>query len=146
VSFFLDLEVEGLTQEQAQAVEAACGERGAWPVARPPLHRRRFTFFGRGTGGPSLEMPADLDSDRQLLSDAAEWDAPAWAMEPSLLPMLAESVRILGERLPQGFALRATWVGSKVRQERVLSSDELAELILASQLNEFTRYRVPGRT
>ena len=66
-------------------------------------------------------------------------------MEPELLPPFAEAVRVLGEELPQGFALRATWDGSAVCEERTLSADELADLVLASQLNEFTRYRVPAR-
>jgi hypothetical protein len=52
---------------------------------------------------------------------------------------------VLGELLPQGFGLRATWAGSKVRQERVLSTNELADLALASQLDEFTRYQVPAQ-
>ena len=90
-------------------------------------------------------MPDALDSDHHLLSDEAEWDAPVWAMQAELLPPLAEAIRVLGEQLPQGFAFRATWVGSDVREERILSADELANLILASQLNEFTQYRVPPR-
>jgi hypothetical protein len=77
------------------------------------------------------------------LSDEAEWDAQAWAMRPELLPPLAEAARVLGEQLPQGFAFRACWVGSEVREERILSAAELADLILASRLNEFTLYRVP---
>ena len=79
------------------------------------------------------------------VSDAAKWDAPAWAMTPELLPSLAEAVRVMGDPPPQGFTLRATWVGSEVREERAMSADELAEVILASQLNEFTQYRIPAR-
>ncbi len=94
--------------------------------------------------GPALRMPENV-ADVHLLSDEAEWDAPAWAMEPELLPPFAEAVRVLGEELPQGFALRATWVGSEVREKRVLGAHELAELVLASQLNKFTRYGVPAR-
>ena len=101
-------------------------------------------LFGGGSGGPSLEVPADLDSDRTLITDEAMPGEPPWPLDPALAPMLAESVRALGELLPQGFALRATWAGSPVNQERELSSDELAELVLASQLDEFTRYRVPA--
>lgn len=88
-------------------------------------------------------MPEQSDDGRHLLSVHAEWDAPAWAMEPDLLPPLAQAVRVLGEELPQGFSLRATWVGSEMRHEQVLTAEELASLVLASQLNEFTSYRVP---
>jgi hypothetical protein len=121
VSFLLELEVEGLTDEQGRAVEAKCRERGAWPVRFALRRRRRFALFGPRAAGPGLRMPENV-GDRHLLSDAAEWDAPA--MEPELLPPFAEAVRVLGEELPQGFALRATWVGSKVREERVLGADE----------------------
>jgi hypothetical protein len=141
MSFLLELEVEGLTEEQGRAVETKCRERRAWPVRFVLQRRRRFALIGPRGAGPALRMPENV-GDRHLLSDAAEWEAPAWAMEPELLPAFAEAVRVLGDELPQGFALRATWVGSEVREERVLSADELAELVLASQLNEFTRYRV----
>lgn len=87
-------------------------------------------------------MPAALDRDRHLLSDGAVWNAPSWAMRPELLSPLAEAVRVLGAQLPQGFAFRATWVGSEVREERILTADELVDLVLTSQLNEFTRYKV----
>ena len=88
-------------------------------------------------------MPGEFDGDRHLVTDDAEWDAIAWTMDPELLPALAEAMRVLGEKLPQGFALRATWVGSEVREVRVVSADELIDLVLASRLNEFTSYRVP---
>jgi hypothetical protein len=109
VSFLLELEVGRLTEEQGRAVEAKCRERGAWPVRFAPRRRRRFALFGPREAAPALRMPENV-GDRHLLSDAAEWDAPAWAMEPELLPPFAEAVRVLGEELPQGFALRATWV------------------------------------
>lgn len=86
-------------------------------------------------------MPDGRDG-RHLLSDDAEWDAPAWAMQPDFLAPLAGAIRVLGELLPQGFTFRATWVGSEVREERDLTADELAGIALSSQLNEFTRYRV----
>jgi len=40
-------------------------------------------------------------------------------------------VRVLGEELSQGFALRAAWVGSDVREERISAPRRLeAQLIL----------------
>jgi hypothetical protein len=66
-------------------------------------------------------------------------------MEPDLLPPLAEAVRVLGEELPQGFSFRATWAGSEVRDEQVLTAEALAGLVLAAHLNEFFCYRVPTR-
>jgi hypothetical protein len=144
VSFVLELDVAGLTEEQARAVESECRERGALRVEAVPRRRRRFALFGPRVVGPGLAVPDRVDG-RDLLGDDAERDAPAWAMTPELLAPFAEAVRVLGELLPQGFALRATWVGSEVREERVLGADELAQVVLASQLNEFTRYRVPAR-
>jgi hypothetical protein len=145
VSFLLELHVADLTEEQGRAVEEECRERDTWPVRFTPRRRRRFALFGLPEIGPELWMPDALDSDHHLLSDEAELDVPAWAMQPELLPPLAEPVRVLGEQLPQGFAFRATWVGSEVREERILSADELANLIPGSQINEFTEYRVPPR-
>ncbi|HEX5979968.1 MAG TPA: hypothetical protein VFY52_02660 [Thermoleophilaceae bacterium] len=143
MSFVLELSVDGLTEEQGRAIAKACRDRGAWPIEFLPRRRRRLGVFRPKEGGPRLSMPDGLDGDRHLLTDDAEWDAIAWTMQPELLPALAEAIRVLAEKLPQGFALRATWVGSEVREVRVLSAGELIELVLASQLNEFTSYRVP---
>jgi hypothetical protein len=144
VSFLLELSVERLTEEQGHAVELACRNLDAWPVHFVPRRRRRWAIFGSKMVGPRLSLPEQLDNEHHLLGDDAEWDAPAWAMEPALLPRFAATMRILGECLPQGFTLRATWVGSEVREERELDAGELANLVLASGLNEFTRYRVPA--
>lgn len=141
MSFLLLVDVDGLTTQQGQAIEATCRQRGAWPVRfKPP--RRRFTLLGPRNDPPELSLP-DAENGRHLLSDHADWDAPAWAMEPDLLPRLAATIHVLDEQLPQGFALRATWTGSVVRHELQLTANELAKLTVASQLNEFTRYRVP---
>jgi len=77
-----------------------------------------------------------------LLTDEAEWDAPAWDMDPQLLPLLAATIDVLADALPQGFAFRATWTGSEVRAERDLSAAQLRDVILSSSLNGFTRYVV----
>jgi len=144
MSFRLELEVEHLTDEQGRAVEAKSRARESWPIHFAPRRRRRLCIIGPRVVGSELRMPTEFDGDRRLLSDEAQLDAPAWAMEPALLPAFAEAITVLGEELPQGFALRATWVGSRVREERELSADELAALAVASKLNEFTRYRVPA--
>jgi len=143
VSFTLELAVEGLTTEQGRAVEAECRRRSAWPVSLV-VGRRRFGLLRPCETGPSLVMPEQVDG-RHLLSDDADWDAPAWRTDPELVAPLAEAIRVLGDELPQGFTLRATWVGSEARAEQVVTADELAELAERSQLNEFTRYRVPPR-
>ena len=144
MSFLLILDVDGLTEDQGRTIEARCRQPGMWPVRFRPSHRRRFAVFGPREAGPTISMP-DTDNGRHLLSADAVWDAPAWAMEPDLLPRLAQTVAVLGEELPQGFSLRATWSGSEVRHERLVATNDLASLVLASQLNEFTLYRVPPR-
>ena len=143
MSFMLELNIEGLTDAQGRAIERKCRERDAWPIEYlPPCEKR--VWFRRRSFGPGLWLPESLNG-RHLLSDEAIWDAPAWAMEPDLLRPFADAMRVLGEEVPQGFDFRATWVGSEVRHERVVSADQLAQLVLDSQLNEFTRYRVPAR-
>jgi len=135
MSFVLELEVPGLTWTQVDELVLAVADSEGWPVGAAP--RRRW---GREQA-PALLL-LDASGDRQLLSDDAEWDAEAWSMDRELLPRLATTLRLLCERLPQGFAFRATWTGSEVRVERRLSCDELVRLTLDSRLNEFTRYVV----
>ena len=79
-------------------------------------------------------------------TDAQDLTAQRDALAALGVPAERVSARVLGEELSQGFPFRATWVGSDVREERILSAEELADLILALKLNEFTRYRVPART
>ncbi len=144
MSFLFKLEVDGLTDDQGAAIERASTQRDTWPIRFAERRRRRFALFGPRIVGPSLWMPEEFESGQHVLTDATAWDEPTWDMDPELVPKLAEAIRLLGELVPQGFSFRATWVGSDVREERSLSADDLAETVLASQLNEFTRYRVPA--
>ncbi len=144
MGFYLKLDVDGLTEHQGRVIETRCAERGAWPVRLTPPRRRSFAVLGQRETPPTLSMP-DANGGRDLLSDQAEVGAPAWRMDPDLLPRLADTIHILGEELAQGFALRATWAGSPVRYERLVTATDLALLALACQLNEFTVYRVPPR-
>ena len=141
MSFIVELEVEDLTEAQGRAIEAACAEPGAWPLRYAPSRRRRLALFGPRQTAPGLWVPNEQD----LLADEADTDMPSWAMEPAARRRFAETIEVLGRELPQGFSLRATWVGSEVRHVLKLAAGELAELARASQLNEFTRYLVPGR-
>jgi hypothetical protein len=145
MSFALELAVEGLTDEQGRRVEEKARERATWPIHYAPRRRRRFAVFGPRAVGPALWMPEQRADGQDLLGDEAMWDAPAWEMEWSVLPSFADAIRVLGEELPQGFTLWATWSGSWVEQEHVMSADELADLAAASLLHEFTPYRVPPR-
>jgi hypothetical protein len=138
VSFVFELLVDDLTEEQGCAIETRT--RSAWPVEFKRL--RRFPWVGRREN--ELWIHESLRDGRDLLTDEAEPDAPAWDMHGAHLPAFADSLRILGEELPQGFAFRAMWTGSPVRDERTLTAAELAEVALASRLNEFTLYRVPA--
>jgi hypothetical protein len=134
VSFVFELNVDALTEAQGRAIEART--RDAWPVAFKPRHRVALFW----EWGPELWIRDGGD----LLTDEAEPEAPYWDMNAAELPALAATLRVLGDELPQGFGFRATWTGSEVREERVLGADELAEIALASRLNEFTLYRVPA--
>jgi hypothetical protein len=133
MSFVLEIDVPNLTFAQADAVAKEVEVRRTWPISveRKGLIRKQ----------PRLFAPSDVDG-AHLLADEAEWDEPAWKMNESLLPRLAETIRVLGEILPQGFTFRATWVSDPTRDEKVLLATELAELVLASELNEYTSYRV----
>ena len=142
MSFLVELDVQGVTPEQGEAVEVACRERDAWPIeyGRGGLKRRLLRKPKRIE--PNLWMPDGL-GERGLISDRALWDEPFWDFEPEFRPKLAEAFRILGEFVPQGFTFRAAWVGDEVRHTKTLTADELADLAAASQINKYTLYVVP---
>jgi hypothetical protein len=141
VSFQLQLDVGDLTRDQGMAIEEACQRPHAWPVAFTAGGVRRRLFRSGMAVPAALGIPEEVEG-RHVLSDAAEWDAPAWDFEHDVRPRLARTLRILGEHLPQGFSLRATWIGDEVRDERTVTAEALAQLAADSELNEFTRYVV----
>ncbi len=142
VSFVVELTIEGATPEQGEAVEAACRQRNAWPIEYFSGGIQKRLFRKPRLAEPSLRMPEDIDG-RHLLSDEADWDQRSWDLEPELRPKLAETFRILGKLIPQGFSFRAAWDGDEVRATNVLTAEELAELAARSQINEYTLYVVP---
>jgi hypothetical protein len=141
VSFVLELDVSDLTPEQGRAIEEACQARQAWPLAFVAARSRKRLLRSREASPAVLEIPEEVEG-RHLLSDAAEWDAPAWDFERNVRPRLAETLRILGEHLSQGFVFRASWIDGEVRDERTLTAEALAQLAADAALNEFTRYVV----
>ena len=141
MSFLVELDAQGVTPEQGEAVEAACRQRDAWPIHYIRGGRRKRLLRKPKRTEPHLWMPDAIDG-RYLLSDQADWDQPFWDLEPEFRPKLAEAFRILGEFVPQGFKFRATWGGDEVRETKTLTADELADLAAASQINEYTLYVV----
>jgi hypothetical protein len=79
-----------------------------------------------------------------LLTDAADWNAPTWSMESSLLPKLAHTVRVLGRLAAGPMVLEARWSGDSSSSSVTLSLEELSTLAEQGQLGTHTRYIVPG--
>lgn len=138
MSFIIDIEVGDLTEEQARAVAMSCARRGAWPLQVALRPRWRRALRRRRMPAARLWVPREQD----LLSDEATTGAPTWAMDPGARDRFADSIVVLGEEVPQGFSLRACWVGSPVHHEERLTAGQLAELTRSSGLNELTRYVV----
>ncbi len=140
MSFVLELDVPDLTWTQAEQVAAACTGPQMLAVTTGP--RRRW-FRAQP---PTLWISEEDAQGRHLLDDDADWDQPAWKINPDVIPLLARTVQALCHQFPQGFALRATWVGDPVRGQRDVSCEELLRIVHASAMNTHVRYRVPPQT
>jgi hypothetical protein len=140
-----ELDVPDLTWTQAERVAAACTGPQMLAVTTGP--RRRW-FRPR----PPTLWISQYDADgRHLLADDADdadWDQPAWKMNPQVIPLLARTIQTLCRQLPQGFVLRAASIDDSVHadRERDVSCQELLGIVRASAMNPRVGYRVPAQT
>ncbi len=77
-----------------------------------------------------------------LLTDDADWDAPAWDMHELALPKLASTLRKLRDSCSQGFVFEAMWIGDAPAEERRVTIDELVEIIREGKVGTKTKYHV----
>lgn len=142
--FMFDLEVENLTDARGRAVTADCAAGEAWPVAMVP-GRVEKRWFGIEKAYPTVLEILPEDEVGSVLAASAERDAETVALRSDAPERLAHTLRIVDRHFPEGFGFIATYSGSPIQTERSLTIDDLAALVERSALNEFTRYRVPGR-
>jgi hypothetical protein len=136
-----DLEFDGLTNELGLALAHACADRGAWPVAFSEGRVEKRWFGIEKAYPPVLDIQA-ADGTGSILAVTAERDADTIDLRHDAIPRLVDTVRILGEHLPEGFVFRATHSGSPIQRDATVSVEGLATLIADGHLNEFTRYLV----
>lgn len=134
VSFLVELDIEGVTPKQGEAVEAPCRARDAWPIGYTRRRMKDRILRKPKYVEPALWVP-DAVEGRYLISDQADWEQRFWDLAPEFRRELAESFRILDEFVPQGFKFRATRVGDEIRQTKELTAHELADCAAASQIN-----------
>ena len=77
-----------------------------------------------------------------MLTDDADWNAPAWDIQPTLLLPLANLVRYISERASNGLILEALWAGDKPEKNLELSPDELLSVVRENRVGTKTRYIV----
>jgi hypothetical protein len=139
--FMFDLEVEGLTDHRGRALADECLAVGAWPVSFVE-GRVEKRWFGIEKFFPPVIEVATSDDDGTILAPNASRDAAAIAMRVDALPRLALTTKLISDHFPTGYIFRATWSGAPIQVDEHVTPDQLAQLIGASALNEFTRYRV----
>lgn len=141
MSIDLDLDVVGLAVAQGRAVEQRSRRPGVWPVAFWPARQVRAGLFRRRMSEPSLAF-----ADQEELFDGEAFtgrERTAWVAQHAA-GAFAAAIEVLGDELPQGFALRAAWVGDPVDGVVTLAAGELAALASARGLVERIRYVVPA--
>lgn len=131
----MKVEIDDLSYERADEIVATCSVPEGLPLRRSP----RPWVIGR-KAPPRLYVSESYEG-RDVLSSSANWNASTWAMDPDLVPRLAETLRCLCNHVAEGFVFFAGWPGDDDR-ERMVLCHELVELVLASGLHPKTRYRV----
>lgn len=144
-TFMFDLELGGLTDERGRAVADECRSRGTWPAAFVPGRVEKRWFGVEKSYPPVLELPDHDEAGPAIAADAAR-DAHAINFRPDAAEAVAATVEIVADHFPEGLVFRATWAGSPIEHDEIVSIDELTAIVRASRLNEFTRYTVPPLT
>ena len=60
----------------------------------------------------ALVFSRDGGCSCSLMADAADWDAPVWALEPEVLEGLAVALQLLANEA-SGFTFQALWIGDE---------------------------------
>ena len=99
------------------------------------------SFFGRGNPRLSISEAGE-GCACSMLTDDADWNAPAWDIQPTLLLPLSNLVRYISERASNGLILEALWAGDKPEKNLELSPDELLSVVRENRVGTKTRYIV----
>lgn len=99
------------------------------------------SFFGRGNPRLSISEAGE-GCACSMLTDDADWNAPAWDIQPTLLPHLANSLAFISERASQGFIFEALWAGDRPEKNLEVSPDELLSIVQENRVGTKTRYIV----
>jgi len=99
------------------------------------------SFFGRGHPRLSISEAGE-GCACSMLTDEADWNAPAWDIQPTLLPPLANSLAFISERAANGLILEALWAGDRPEKNLKVSPDELLSIVRENRIGTKTRYIV----
>ena len=90
----------------------------------------------------ALRISEDGTCSCSLLTDDADWNAEYWDLLPKLRGPLAETVRRVGGRMPEGFTLEALWAGDSYTSECECRLKDLVDAISNNRLGTHVRYTV----
>ena len=90
----------------------------------------------------ALSISEDGTCGCSLLTDDADWEADYWDLRPTLQGPLAETVRRVGGRMPEGFTLEALWAGDSYTSERECRLRDLVDAISDNRLGTHICYTV----
>lgn len=99
------------------------------------------SFFGRGNPRLSISEAGE-GCACSMLTDDADWNAPAWDIQPTLLPHLANSLALISDRASEGFTFEALWAGDKPEKYLEVSPNELLSIVRENRVGTKTRYIV----
>ena len=99
------------------------------------------SLFGRGNPRLSISEAGE-GCACSMLTDGADWNAPAWDIRPALLPHLANALALISGRAPNGFILEALWAGDKPQESHESSLEELMNIVRANRIGTKARYIV----
>lgn len=128
--------VRDLDWNRASRIARATQVEGAVPIGMGP---RRFIFWAEP---PSLFSWTVHD----LLADFADPNDETWNLEPREMPRLVRTFEILYDRIPEEFAVEVMWVGDVATEERMVSRQQMLDIVRSGRFGAGVRYRIEDAT
>jgi hypothetical protein len=125
---------------QRAALLAAAGDAARFGLRIHVEHPSRWPWARRRP--VRAEITEDGGCACSLLSDDADWSAPAWVMRPEAVEPLALTLEVVVQRGLPGLAVEALWAGDRPEKAMKIKAGDLAALVRSKGLGTRVRYTI----
>jgi hypothetical protein len=134
----ISVEFRGIGRKEAESIVAQTLSNKLELQLQEPvsLFGPRTPFFSLSEVGEGCAC--------SMLTDNADWNAPTWEFQSTLLEDLASSLEMLCKQAPNGLVLEALWAGDKAKEILEVSCTQLLDIIRSNSISTGAKYFIPA--